>query len=219
MQLIFDHMIATLIGVTVIMALLSTQLRVQQAGVEQVSAHSAKTKALSLGQWLEDDITSLGANFGRNLMRFELPVYDEHGNTTEWSFYSDSIGDGGAITRHATRYRLARVDSILQDDQWRALYQMYRETASTSVINGVPGNISDATWAEDGRTVATLSRFHIGLVERGGQTTTDIPLADFIRVQFSMVPEFDRQNGYLHELYWNTLLKVRPFWQPPMDQS
>jgi len=219
MQLIFDHIIATMIGVTVIMALLTLQLRVQQAGVEQVSAHSAKTKSLSLGQWLEDDITSLGANFGRNLLRFDNPVYDEAGNTTHWAFYSDSLSDAGTIERHITRYRLAEVGSIIQDGSERPLYQMTRETAVSAVINGAAQPISAAQWAADGQSVTTLSKFRISLVDRGGNTTTDVPLADYIRVEFSMVPEFDLHNGYLHELYWNTLLKVRPFWQPPAEST
>jgi hypothetical protein len=215
MQLIFDHIIATFIAVTIIMALVSTQLRVQQGGIEQVSAHSAKTKALSLGSWLEDDITSLGANFGRNLMRFEVPATDQAGNTTEWVFYSDSLQDNGSTMRHLTRYRLEEVGAVVQDGEERPLYQLHRETAQSAVTDGEMQGVSTGSWSSDGRSVATLSRFRIGLVSRSGDPTSDVEQTDFIRVEFSMVPEFELDRGYLHELYWNTLLKVRPFWQPP----
>jgi hypothetical protein len=216
MQAIFDHIIASIIGVTVIIALMSTTLRVQQAGVEQVSAHAAKTKAISLSRWLEDDITSLGANFGRNLQRFEPPVSDAAGNTREWVFYSDSVQVDATI-RHLTRYTTAVVDSIEQQGEMRPLYQLDREVAVVNVVDGEAPNMSFASWIGDGRSVATLSRFRIGLVARDGTSTTDVEAADYIRVEFSMVPEFERHRGYLHELYWSTLLKVRPFWQPPQS--
>jgi hypothetical protein len=216
MQAIFDHIIASIIGVTVIMALMSTTLRVQQAGVEQVSAHAAKTKAISLSRWLEDDITSLGANFGRNLHRFELPVVDDEGNTTEWVFYSDSV-HVDATLRYLTRYTTRVVDSIEQQGEMRPLYQLDREVAVVNVVDGEAPNMSFASWTGDGRSVATLSRFRIGLVARDGTSTTNVEAADYIRVEFSMVPEFERHRGYLHELYWSTLLKVRPFWQPPQS--
>lgn len=215
MQLIFDHILATLIGVTIILALLSTQFRVQQSGIEQVSAHAAKTKAISLSQWLERDITMLGANFGNNMHRFEEPILDEHGNAINWVFYSDSLHEDGSVTRHLTRYVLAVVDSIEQNTEMRPLFQLDREIATTAVVGGVMVPLSAGAWDGDGRSVATLSRFEIGLVARNGTTAPDVESADYIRVAFSMVPEFERHRGYLHELYWSTLLKVRPFWQPP----
>jgi len=219
MQLIFDHIIATVISVTVLMALLSTQLRVQQTGIEQVSAHAAKTKALSLGTWLEDDITSLGANFGNNLMRFETPTQNADGVTTEWVFYSDSLGSGGVVTRHLTRYRVTAVDTLEQEGQLRPLYRLDRQTASTPVLLNIPVPITESAWKQDGRSVATLSQFRIAMVERFGNETSNAEQADYIRVEFSMVPEFERHRGYLQELYWSTLLKVRPFWQAPQDTS
>jgi len=219
MQLIFDHLTATLLAVTIIMALAATQLRVQQSGVEQVSAHAAKVKALTLSEWLEDDITSLGANFGQNLSRFELPEQDLHDNTVLWVFYSDSLLDDGSLRRHLTRYLLEEVDEIETASGTRALYQLERQTASTPVINGVAQPVSGAAWAEDGRSVSTLSTFRIGLVARNGTATTDVEASDFIRVQFAMVPEFERSRGYLQELYWSTLLKVRPFWQQPLPDA
>jgi hypothetical protein len=210
---IFDHITATVLSVTVLLALLSTQMRVQQSGIEQVSAHAAKTKALALGTWLEDDITSLGANFGTDLMRFTAPVQNALGETVEWTFYSDSLGANDTRTRHLTRYVVAAVDSIGEPGARRALYQLTRQTATTPVSFGVAAPVSEGAWSEDGRSVATLSAFRIGLVERLGTDTVDPERADYIRVEFSVVPEFERHRGYLQELYWTTLLKVRPFWQ------
>lgn len=213
MQLIFDHLGAVLVGMAVVVVLLATQMRVQQNGIETVVAHSAKTKALSLGQWLEQDITSLGANFGRNLMRFELPQYDEHGNTTGWVFYSDSI-DATGTTRHLTRYTLAQIAVDESVDPERPLYEMTRETAFALLDgDGVLPTIPAEIWAENGRSINTLSRFRLELVDRDGAQTADVERADFIRVEFTLVPELLRRESYVNELHWNTLLKVRPFWQ------
>lgn len=215
MQLLLDHLSATIIGVAIILALASTQLSVQQSGVEQVSAHAAKTKAISLARWLEDDITSLGANFGRNMNRFELPVDDANGNTLEWIFYSDSLNGDGTTTRHLTRYRTNVVDEIEVEGELKPLYQIDRELATAPVVGDAAG--APSPWVGDGRSVATLSRFRIGLVARDGTATSNPETADYIRVEFAMVPEFERHRGYLHELYWSTLLKVRPFWQVASD--
>lgn len=222
MAFIFDNLLATLVTMTVLMLLLSTQFRSTQAGIEQVSAHAAKTKALTLGTWLEDDISSLGANFGRNRMRFSAPHTLDDGNTGEWVFYSDSLGDGGAVTRHATRYILREVDEIERQDGsgMQPLYQLTREVAASPVVNDVMTPISPSAWQMDGMSVATLSTFRIDLIDRNGEATVDPVTADFIRVEFAMVPEFERGQSYLRELYWTTTLRVRPFWsQPPPAQE
>lgn len=212
MSLIFDNLSATMLAMAVMLALIGVQLRMQQANVEQVSAHAAKTKAISLGRWLEEDITSLGANFGNNLSRFEPPVVNAEGITTEWVFYSDSLLPGDQRMRHITRYRLLPVDTVAVRGVDKTLYQLRRETASTPVVDSVAAPVPEAMWAEDGRSVSTLSAFKVGMIRRLGQETTDVTTADYIKVEFAIVPEFDRQRSYIHELYWSTLLKVRPFW-------
>jgi hypothetical protein len=219
MQLIFDNLVSVLIAATVIAIVAVVQLRATQNGVEQVSTHAAKTKALNFGEWLEDDIVSLGKNMGRDLGRFSLPDTLADGNTGHWEFYSDSLLEGGGVTRHLTRYRLVNTGSRIVDDSVEVrLYQARRETADTPVVGGVPAPVSEAEWIEDGMSVATLSFFEISLLLGNGEETTDVEAADFIRVRFAMVPEFDLENNYLQEYYWTTTLKVRPFWEP-LDSS
>lgn len=220
MQLIFDHLGAVLIGVTVVLVLMTTQIRVQQNGIEQVVAHSTKTKALSLGQWLERDVASLGANFGRNLMRFEVPTYDEYGNTTHWIFYSDSVSTlDETTTRYLTRYTLKQVGLDETSDTERPLYELTRATAHAILNDGELPPIPNAAWAENGRSVNTLSRFRLELVDNNGTQTGNPELADFIRIEFSLIPELLRDQTFLNDLHWNTLMKVRPFWYSPPGGS
>lgn len=241
MTFIFDHIIATIIVGTLFISLAATQLRVQEAGVAQVSSHAAKTKALTFGQWLDEDIVSLGENVVNNSARFDNPtvgtytVYTCSGGsavpnvvtyTSEWSFYSDRLLSGTVLQRQATRYRVVtQPDSLgveldaCDKDYKRPLFQLEREV---SVWKNVDTATDTATFlssdfGQDGRSVSTLSLFHVTLVDNQGDpfdpTDANAPgQASYIRVDFSMVPEFELRRGYLRELYWTTTLKVRPFW-------
>lgn len=242
MTLLLDNLMATIIVATLLMMVASTQLRVQEAGVAQVSSHAAKQKALSFGQWLDQDIVSLGENVIDNSARFDNPdtssfrVYTlDNGGipqpqtityTTQWTFYSDRLA-GSTKQRLATRYRLIeQADSLeveLADESKykRPLFQLEREVSGWKNVDPLTDLVVvpfvDADFVEDGRSVSTLSLFHIQLVNNQG-----IPFAaanpvapdqaSFIRVDFSMVPEFELRRGFLRELYWTTTLKVRPFW-------
>ena len=240
MTLLIDNLMATIIVATLLMMVASTQLRVQEAGVAQVSSHAAKQKALSFGQWLDQDIVSLGENVIDNGARFDNPdtssfrVYTvENGGlpqpeiisyTTQWIFYSDRLA-GSTKQRLATRYRLIeQADSLEVEvgDNFtykRPLFQLEREVSVWKNVDPITdiAVFTNADFTEDGRSVSTLSLFHIQLVDNQGVPfAADNPAApdqaSFIRVDFSMVPEFELRRGYLRELYWTTTLKVRPFW-------
>lgn len=219
MQLIYDNLVSVLIASTVIMIVAVVQLRATQNGVEQVSTHAAKTKAINFGEWLEDDIVSLGKNISTDQGRFELPDTLADGNTGYWEFYSDSLLSAGSVVRHMTRYRLVNTGRRIVDDSVEVnLYQARRETVQVPVVGGVAAVPTEAEWIEDGMSVATLSFFKVTLLRSNGEETEEEDEADFIRVRFAMVPEFDLDNNYLQEYYWTTTLKVRPFWEP-LDES
>ena len=82
MQVLLDHLSAILIAAAVMLILAATQIHAQRSNIEQTASYATKTKALSFGEWIEDDILSLGENFGHNRFRFEPPVSDALGNTT-----------------------------------------------------------------------------------------------------------------------------------------
>lgn len=240
MTLLLDNLMATIIVATLLMMVAATQLRVQEAGISQVSSHAAKQKALSFGQWLDQDIVSLGENVIDNSARFDNPdtssyrVYalDDAGvpqpstitYTTEWTFYSDRLA-GSTKQRMATRYLIVEQPDSLEvevGDNFsynRPLFQLERATSVWKNVNPVDDSatFTAADFTEDGRSVSTLSLFHIQLIDNQGEPfPAASPIApdqaSFIRVDFSMVPEFELRRGYLRELYWTTTLKVRPFW-------
>lgn len=242
MTLILDHIVTTIIVATLFFSAAATQLRVQEAGIAQVSSHAAKTKALSLGQWLDMDIVALGENVIDKSARFDNPspaafvikTLEEDGTcpeqtmtyTSEWQFYSDR-SNGSGKQRTATRYQLVlQTDSLKVElngdddcDYTRPLFQLERDTTGWKNVDPITdtATFTEADFDEDGRSVSTLSHFRIQLVDNYGEPFADTDPkgpdeASYIHVDFSMVPEFELRRGYLRELFWTTTLKVRPFW-------
>jgi len=214
MHVLLDHLSAIIIGAAVLFILPATQIHAQRANIEQTSSYATKTKALSFGEWIEDDILSLGENFGRNRFRFLPPVSDTLGNTTRFTFFSDSVNvSTGDTLRMITRYQLENVGLVERGDITTPVFQLNRDLAETPVTNGTAPPPS--TWTSDGRSLSTLSSFKISMLDRDGRVTTDVETGDFIRIAFNLVPQFPVEPEYLRELYWTTTLKVRPFWNPP----
>lgn len=234
MIFIFDNIVASIVVATLFFALAATQLRVQETGIAQVSSHAAKTKALTLGQWLDEDIIDLGEEVPDNSARFDNPTTDtftilrlnEEGvpeeetvtYTTEWRFYSDTTLSSTVQRRRATRYWLVPVDSIdveVGDEEYtHPLFQLRR---AVTPWTDIPAVFAPSDFTEDGRSASALSLFRIQLIDGNGDpfAATDPVAPDqasFIRVEFSMVSEFELKREYLRELYWATTLKVRPFW-------
>ncbi|MEM1041163.1 MAG: hypothetical protein AAGI91_00895 [Bacteroidota bacterium] len=240
MAFILDHIVTTIIVTTLFFSMVATQFRVQETGMAQVSSHAAKSKALSLGQWVDQDIVALGENIVDNSARFGNPMpdsfavqfIDEFGAkqtrtmtyTKEWRFFSDRFV-GAAKQRQATRYLVVvQPDSIeveLSDGSTytRPAFQLVRTQSIWKAVDPVTDLVGFtlADFTEDGRSVSTLSQFRIQLLDNDGNLFADSdPVApdqaSYVRVDFSMVPEFELRQNYLRELYWTTTLKVRPFW-------
>ncbi len=216
MQFILDHLTSLLVAGVVILILATAQLYAQRSGLEQTTSYATKSKALSFGEWLEDDILSLGANYGEDAYRFEVPTTDSTtGNTTEFRFYSDSLLVSGDTLRMMTRYKLDPLETIVRGGREILLFEMERATAQKPVVNGEAAEPAEHEWTADGRSLSTLSAFNIAILTRTGAETTDVDQGEFIRVSFALVPEYPVEPEYLRELYWTTTLKVRPFWEPP----
>lgn len=220
---LLDNLAAVIIGVAVIMMLSVSQIRSSQAGVEQVAAHAAKAKMLSFGEWVEDDLVSLGANIAEEGIRFLDPTVDADGNTTDFTFFSDSLAPNGSAfdtIRVMTRYHLVETRTMTVGDSTHQLYQMRRETSEAPVVNGavVIPTFGSGSWTADGRSVETLSFFEIEPLNRHGQATS-VASADFLQIRMAMVPEILLDQGYLRELFWTTTLKIRPFWEHIDDEE
>ncbi len=137
MHVLLDHLSAIIIGAAVLFILAATQIHSQRANIEQTSSYATKIKALSFGEWIEDDILSLGENFGRNRFRFLPPVSDTLGNTTRFTFFSDSVNvSTGDTLRMITRYQLENVGVVQRGDITTPVFQLNRDLAESPVTNG-----------------------------------------------------------------------------------
>lgn len=217
---LIDHLISLLVAGVLILSLSVTQLRVSHASVDQVAAHSAKTKTVVFGRWVEKDILDIGENFGRNRYRFQAPVQDAHGNTRAFEFYRDEPITATTARRYATRYELVPVGQIQRasDPAPLATYRLDRYTAETTVTNGVAAPIPSSSWVKRNESISTLSFFRINMLDRMGMVTTNTNVADFLQVEFAVLPEYVlNPENFIREMYWVSTLKVRPFWDPPAD--
>lgn len=241
MQFILDNLIAIIVAGVLILGLQVSQIRSQHSGIEQIASHSVKAKTLVFGQWVEEDIMNIGANFGTNLYRFEEPVVDsETGNTTEWVFFSDTTATDGQQSRIFKRYRLIETDLAEFRDTTYQMYQVLRDSVvvdyPTEDVPPALATIDADDWVQNIWSIGTLSFFKVDLLSRDGQVpcpqgtaildadslsvgcTGDIDVykADYIRVRFGVVPEYVlKPDNYMRELYWVKTMKVRPYWVPP----
>ena len=232
MQIILDNLIAIIVAGVVMLTLHVTQSRSTHASLEQVTSHSVKDKTIIFGKWVEDDILNLGANFGENLYRFDEPTVDPlTGNTTVWTFFSDSVRTDGTELRVFKRYRLIETEKAVFSNKTFQLYQVERDTALVDYpTSGVPPTtamVPTSKWVLGTRSIGTLSFFEIALLDRHGETPRfpvghakageiDVYKADYIRVRFGVVPEHVlKPDNFIRELYWVKTLKVRPYWTPP----
>lgn len=222
MQMLLDNLIAIMVAAVVTVALLATQTRSQHATIEQTASHSVKAKTLVFGKWIEHDVLNLGANFGNNLYRFSEPVSDADGNTTLWTFYSDSTRANGSRLRSYTRYRLVPTSRVAFQDTTFQLYIVNRDTAAVNYVGETVAEPSSSAWVRNLWSIGTLSFFKIEMLGRLGETprrpdgSLDVEAVDYVRVRFGVVPEYVlRPDNYIRELYWVRTLKVRPYWTPP----
>lgn len=217
---LIDHLISLIVAGVLILSLSVTQLRVSHAGVDQVAAHSAKTKTVIFGRWVEKDILDIGENFGRNRYRFQAPVLDARGNTTSFEFYRDEPLTATTARRHLTRYQLVAVGQIQRpsDPAPQTTFRLDRYTAQTTVTNGVAAPVPASAWTKRNESISTLSFFRINMLDRMGMVTTNSNVADFLQVEFAVLPEYVlNPENFIREMYWVSTLKVRPFWDPPAE--
>lgn len=231
MQILLDNLIAIIVAGIVMLTLHVTQSRSTHASLEQVASHSVKEKTIIFGSWVEDDILNLGANFGDNLYRFDEPVVNPlTGNTTEWTFFSDSVRTNGTELRVFKRYRLIETEVAEFSNKTFQLYQVERDSAIVDYpapgVAPASSAVPTSSWVLGTKSIGTLSFFEIALLDRHGETPRiasgpdageiDVYRADYIRVRFGVVPEHVlKPDNYIRELYWVKTLKVRPYWTPP----
>lgn len=208
-----------------ILILLAAQLRSQTTNLDELSSHTLKAKTVVFGTWVERDVLALGKNLGNKMQRFDVPTVDAAGNTTRWTFFSDSTLSTGTQSRLFTQYRLARSGQVAFRDTTYQTYQMTRYTVLVPFVSvdappPVPAT-SAPDWAQTWSSYNRLSFFRIQILNALGEAplnatgAIDVAKARLVRIQFEAVPEYNKDSGtQMEEVYWFKTLKVRPYWDP-----
>ena len=192
MIVIYDHLVAVLVGSVILLLLFNVQQRAQKSSVERTMMYMAKTSTLDLASFLERDLMSAGFN--------TPPVENgilEH-NTTDG--LTDTLlfwGVGSAGTRARIAYGVSAVDSATIEGERVPLYELRRYERQ------------GANYVRVGGSAPTLTEFKITLLT-SGNTSTDIYTADKVRVHLSnaVLPDFEDDtylSGY-RRLYWGITL-------------
>ncbi|GIV62627.1 MAG: hypothetical protein KatS3mg044_1493 [Rhodothermaceae bacterium] len=208
MHLIFDHLSAAIVGATVMLMLLSLQLRLTSMNVEQVSTYMVKNQASSLATWLEEDLLQLGENIDKTKeIPFTNPV-DSAGMTVSFTFSRDSI-DISVVPPDTfkidTRLELKQTGSHVSKGDTLNVFRLVRSTR----ING-------GAWTESGSSSPLLGFFKVDLLDANAQPLAD-PVAaatanpDAVRntrIKFFMVTPFETATSAIRRVYYGSTLLI-----------
>jgi hypothetical protein len=227
MQVIFDHLIAIMISAILAMILMSQQLNSRQDALERQSVYDAKKKAITFAEWLETDVVKLGARFGQSRDRFTFLTFERDSVTYTDRFeyyYNERMNADGTSQRVEVRYQLTATDSMLvdvdpnsNDSTYVQLYQLERFNRAGQALEGVWVSSVEPTWqvSEGYRSPYGLSHFEIEPRNSDGVPVTDPTEADYVRLQFSLVPSlFPVHRARMISaagLSWATTVEIRPF--------
>ena len=241
MQFLLDHAVAAIVAAVLTIALMTQQIRNRQASVERISVYSAKAQSLGFGEWLEDDVSKLGARFGRERGRFSMStrVTDGVAYTDTFRFhYNDSfVPDSPVANRVEIEYRLVpdtatravvEEGATAADDVVMPLYRIERDSVYGQYnytlgdwVNGVrPTPIHTPGY----QAPVGLRHFHIQPMDSQGREIDDLTPgheatyavdSDYVRLQFTTVPTlFPLHRARLvpkEGLHWATTIELRPY--------
>jgi len=230
MQFFFDHLIASVVTLTLGLSLIAQQTTVRQDNMERLSIYQAKGQSLSFAEWVEDDVVKLGARFGTSRNRFDRETAYEtsatggHLYTSLFDYYYNETVDGDEVSRVEVRYEVAQYDSLLTsidelaaDSTYTPLYELTRSQRKGSYSLATEDWIGTApTWAVTSgyQSPSGLRHFHIIPLDSNGQAVEPAQ-ADYVRLQFEVLPTlFPLYHARLipnRPLHWSTTIEIRPF--------
>ncbi len=208
MTLILDNLSALVVGATVFLMMLSTQLRVTEMSVEQSTSYMMKNQASSLATWVEEDILRLGENIDKTVEApYENPV-QANGRTTEFTFFRDSINTNVAppdTLRIQTRYDLEEIGERVLEGDTLSVYRINRNV-----------KMGGGAWQPAGQSPPLVSVFRVDMLDMDAQVVAD-PVAALAadplsvrntRVRFAMVAPYDLERSTLQQVYYGSTLII-----------
>lgn len=200
MTFLYDNMLATVVSMTVLLILVSIQMRATSTNVAQTSRNATLNQARILATWLEEDVKVMGQHMEEE-NPFEAPTRSPNtssptDSTLDAFSFSYYENEGGAKT--TIEYLLSESDTMQVDGEQRILYNLERQR------NGVV----------EGGGPATLGYFDVQFVGRNaGPVSNPIQNEEDIRavrVHFSVVMPFQNDENILNEVHRKVVVPYLP---------
>ncbi|WP_457651834.1 hypothetical protein [Rhodocaloribacter sp.] len=178
MQILLDHITATMIGGTVLLILAVSQFRTSEAVVDQTSYYASKRQILEMTEMIEFDFKNIGLGVPAG-----TPVFNEVSeNAVEFLMLLDPDDTALSVVRYVT----VPTDTLELDGKEVPVYEVQR------IVNGTVS----------GRSPARMSEFVIELRNVEGDPVGDPEDAETIHVRFSLIPPFSADKGFIKESHW-----------------
>ena len=113
MQFLLDHLASVVITGILLLAILATQFRGQQASVDAVQFYDAKTRLLSLVQMIERDFTNIGS--GVDSVKFAITELDTVSVPAEFTFLARTDSTDSAA--HTVTYQWEEEGDVTLKDK------------------------------------------------------------------------------------------------------
>lgn len=200
MPFIYDNLTAAVVGMTVLLILVSIQMRTTKSSVAQSARNMALKQAETLATWMEQDLEAMG----RNLEDDETVYSVGDRISNENSPTGTTLPDDTPLTFHYRKnessskttieYNVATTQTANVNDTTRTLYELNRDSSGVS----------------DGESSSTLGYFDIRFVDEDAQTTTNEDSIRGIRAHFSVVSPFRNDETTLHEVHRMVVVPYTP---------
>lgn len=205
MQFLYDNLTATVVSMTVLLVLVSIQMRATSTSVSKTARNAAVNQAKSLAEWIEEDVEGMGRNIEDGETVFEDPTTSPTKYTNDNSPTGATLGgltfyyrekEGGALT--TIDYTINEADTSTIEGEQRTLYELNRHQ---------DGSL-------DGGSSATLGYFDVQFLGRNaGEVTDPVNNKDeiqSIRVVFSVVVPFQGDESSLQEFHRMVVVPYTP---------
>jgi hypothetical protein len=201
MAFLYDNLVATLIATTVVLVLISVQMRATSANVAQVGKSAALGGAETFATWVEQDLEAMGRHISVSETVFSSPARQPNGNSPTGevleglTFYYQKT-KGGPKT--SVTYDLVETDTQTVEGEKRVLYQLSRSK------DGI----------ETGGSPVTLGYFDVRFLNRTAGEVTN-PTAnrskiEAIRAHFSVVSPIQNDETKLEEVHRMVVVPYNP---------
>lgn len=195
----FDNLTATLMGGTILLIVLTMQVRLRDVNIEQTSLAISKKQAIQLGEWLQKDLSNVGYGVELGVEPIQEKKEDPATeNTTRFS-YLRKINEGDASPVQVT-YELITADSMMVGGEKVYFYQALR-CVDASTCSPTSSKLA-------GQSPPYLRSFRIDPLDASGSDWTGTG-AHFLRVQFSFSSNLTDDPTHMREAFWGTVLPLR----------